>query len=194
MKIAVIGWGSLIWSPGNLALSSRWYDDGPYLPLEFARKSDDGRLTLVIHGDDKQSRTYWAESSLHDIDAACTNLKEREGTKLKHVQRVARADPDPDDDAVPGRKAIWEWLGRQEHDIEAAVWTALPPWEEFTLDVALAYLRELERNRDEAAAALRPAREYIRNAPAQTQTPLRERVRKELKWEDAVLSEVLFAR
>jgi hypothetical protein len=48
MKIAVIGWGSLIWCPGSLRIQTAWHNDGPSLPIEFARILKDGRLTLVI--------------------------------------------------------------------------------------------------------------------------------------------------
>ena len=49
MKIAVIGWGSLIWSKRDLEIEGDWIiGGGPVLPLEFSRVSKDGRLTLVI--------------------------------------------------------------------------------------------------------------------------------------------------
>ena len=65
MKIAVLGWGSLIWNKGKLRLTTNWTDGGPVLPIEFSRISDDGRLTLVIderHGVDVPTR--YAFSSL----------------------------------------------------------------------------------------------------------------------------------
>jgi hypothetical protein len=42
MKIAIVGWGSLIWDPRDLHLATA------ILPIEFSRISDNGRLTLVV--------------------------------------------------------------------------------------------------------------------------------------------------
>lgn len=38
-QIAIIGWGSLVWDPRDLPIESPWHDDGPELPIEFARIS-----------------------------------------------------------------------------------------------------------------------------------------------------------
>jgi hypothetical protein len=48
MRIAILGWGSLIWKPNGLPMSGDWKRGGPVLPIEFSRVSSDGRLTLVI--------------------------------------------------------------------------------------------------------------------------------------------------
>ena len=48
MKIAILGWGSLIWNPRILKVAGDWTLDGPTLPIEFSRISDNDRLTLVI--------------------------------------------------------------------------------------------------------------------------------------------------
>ena len=46
-KIAVLAWGSLIEKPAVLStIIDNWKPDGPKLPIEFARKSNDGYLTL----------------------------------------------------------------------------------------------------------------------------------------------------
>ena len=46
--IACIGWGSLIWDRRNLDVDGHWRADGPILPVEFARQSSNGRITLVL--------------------------------------------------------------------------------------------------------------------------------------------------
>ncbi len=48
MTIVCLGWGSLVWNRGGLRLVGEWNEDGPAIPIEFARQPDNGRMTLVI--------------------------------------------------------------------------------------------------------------------------------------------------
>jgi nitroreductase len=48
LRIACLGWGSLIWKPENLPIIGEWKNDGPMLPIEFSRESGGQRITLVI--------------------------------------------------------------------------------------------------------------------------------------------------
>ncbi|MDU1189996.1 MAG: hypothetical protein E6990_18890 [Enterobacter sp.] len=48
MKIACLGWGSLIWKSGALPVAGEWQTDGPSLPVEFCRVSDGGELATAI--------------------------------------------------------------------------------------------------------------------------------------------------
>src|SRR5436190_1350463 len=83
MEIAVLGWGSLIWCPGSLRIKTKWRSDGPRLPIEFARISRDGRVTLVVLPGAEDQPVYWALSEFDDLHDARGNLKEREGTPSK---------------------------------------------------------------------------------------------------------------
>ena len=47
MKIAILGWASLVWNPQQLPHKGDWKSGGPRLPIEFSRVSKDGRLTLA---------------------------------------------------------------------------------------------------------------------------------------------------
>lgn len=91
MKIAVLGWGSLIWCPKNLKIKDKnWKEDGPKLPIEFAGISSDKRLTLVIYPKylnqkDKWVQTQWAEMSVKSIEEAIINLGERERTSCRKI-------------------------------------------------------------------------------------------------------------
>ena len=60
-RIACLGWGSLCWQPEELKTLGGWRNDGPNLPLEFTRASDEGkgRLTLVITADVPEVGVLW---------------------------------------------------------------------------------------------------------------------------------------
>jgi hypothetical protein len=203
MEIAVIGWGSLIWCPGCLRIRSRWCSDGPKLPIEFARISGDGRLTLVIHAGSPEQptpeqQTYWALSEYENMKAARKNLKSREGTAFEHIHSLTASGQclGTVDSEICAR--IRDWLAAHKN-LHAAVWTGLPSnWDkkpvggEFSVEGAVQYLTELERARDEAKVAYDRAFEYLTNAPSQIQTPVRNIMRKERGWDDAPLARVLF--
>ena len=88
MKIAILGWGSLLWQPKNLQFDKEtgWSANGPFLPIEFARISKDGRLTLVITPKEtKEVKTYFAISSYETVEEAVLNLAVREGSGRKQI-------------------------------------------------------------------------------------------------------------
>lgn len=191
MKIAVLGWGSLIWCPGSLRIASKWFKDGPQLPIEFARVSDDGRLTLVlVNGDSHLQTIYWALSAFSDIDQAHEDLTKRERTNKKQIGVYKKGDT-PTDEI---KKAIKNWC--ESKDLDAALWTNLPPRDTkgnensvITPEEAVEYLKCLHKDEKEKA---KRAEEYIRNTPSQIDTSIRQRVRTELRWTDNELSASLF--
>lgn len=183
MEIAVLGWGSLIWEPRNLKVKVTWKTDGPLLPIEFARISNDGSLTLVLFPDADNVQTLWTYSFYDDLDAAIANLREREGTVPKRIGFISIPDGSSNCQAVPqvfGR--IHRWV--QEKEFDAVIWTDLPSnfekeeHKEFSEDNVIRYLKDLTGDK------LNSAETYVRNAPVQVRTKIRSRVEEELGWRD----------
>jgi hypothetical protein len=87
-KIAVLGWGSLIWNPGSLDASS-FKKDGPKLPLQFSRISRNNIVTLVSDLDfGVPVQTWYALSKKTTLRDAIENLRVREGTSSKNIAYV----------------------------------------------------------------------------------------------------------
>ena len=182
----MIGWGSLIWCNKSLSLASKWLRDGPSLPVEFARKSDDGRLTLVIVPGIPAQQTLWAVSAFDNLSGASADLRRREGGDATPIgvwsSEEKKADP----------FGIGAWC--HERGFNGAIWTALKPrWFKGAKrppspDEAITYLKSLKNN----MPLLKVAKEYICMAPAQINTVIRERVRIELDWKVIPLPSTLF--
>lgn len=175
MRIAILGWGSLIWDPRGLPREGVWQKPGPILPLEFSRVSRDCRLTLVLdpeYGD--LCETYFILSPRADLDDAIRDLRVREETRTSSIGFV-----DLERDRRNGRyaasiKAITGWA--TDSGFQGVVWTDLEGNFEtetakpFTVPNAVAYLGGLP------ATAKKNAMRYIRNAPEEISTPLRRGV------------------
>jgi hypothetical protein len=193
MKIAVIGWGSLIWDARNLRIASLWHKDGPKLPIEFARISSGPRLTLVIYRPYLLTQyavtTYWSLSAIGDRDDAIRNLKDREGNPkcpVHYLERGGQSDC-PDADI---RACVGDWIDAHG-ELDAAIWTGLESNWTGPLDEAevVNYLRELGRTNMTASSR---AEEYIRKTPAQIRTPYRRVIEAKLGWRPLVLPETFF--
>ncbi len=176
MKIACLGWGSLIWNPKNLLIQNKWFEDGPILRVEFTRQSDDGRMTLIIDNEAKPVRTLWALMTTDNLKASVESLKKRESIKkddLIHFIEVT------DETADETKQTIIDWLKYQ--NLDAAIWTGLSlnkgiQKERPDIESVIRHLRELEHN------ARKVAEEYIRKAPKQIDTEYRRRIESEFGW------------
>ena len=180
MTIACLGWGSLIWDPRELPILRTWFEDGPLLPIEFARESDDGRITLVLAEDRSLVRSRWALMDVADHASAREALGRREGVPpenlLKHVGMWVRKS------GANGlcAEAIEEWAAGL--GLDSVVWTALPPGMRGApgtvpnADEIITHILGLD-----PAASLR-AEEYVRRAPIQVDTPIRRALELRFGW------------
>jgi len=179
MKIACLGWGSLVWDPRELPVQEKWFEDGPFLPIEFARKSNNGRLTLVIVPDYEVSvRSLWTLFSVNTIEEARESLFRREGgLSEKNIARDIAVWPNrnPNDSVI---LEIERWA--QVLGLEAVLWTALTPNfgnnQHPTNKQAVKYLHGLPHEQR------RNAEHYIRMTPRQVDTPYRRRFEAEFGW------------
>lgn len=181
MRIAVLGWGSLIWCPRNLKIKGQWYEDGPLLPIEFARVSKDRRLTLVLFPGADNQQTLWAYSFCEDLDEAIENLREQERTNQMKIGFVSIPGSRSRCQAVPQvRGTIRKWV--EEKGIDAVIWTDLPSnfkektCMEFNADNVIIYLKDLSGDK------LNKAEKYFRRAPWQVTTKIRRRTEREFGW------------
>lgn len=185
VSVAVLGWGSLIWRPTDhgvtldLQTPGLWACDGPNLPIEFARISQDDSLTLVVlPGSAETVVTLWSVSSLSESDAV--------------LNLAAREDISKNFDAIHGVRMNGSKIGRVDAEVaahvhgwmserqalSAVIWTglgtALSRWREkgytdgFSVDNAISYFRSLKGDAADRAF------EYLRNAPAQIDTRVRQ--------------------
>lgn len=144
------------------------------MPIEFARQSSNGRLTLVILPSGTPVKTLWTKLNCQRISEAREALRAREETAL------GRIDFWPDGPRSRYGDVIGEWASAL--GLKGAVWTALPPSFDGkndrvpTQQEALAYLSALTGKTRELAE------EYIRKAPHAIRTTYREAIEKELGW------------
>lgn len=169
-SIACLGWGSLVWNPGDLPIRGSWLTTGPQVCVEFLRQSKNGRITLVLDQSAAPVQSQWAMMASDDIPKAITALRLRENIRAKNETRDIgvwrKGDPSPQ--LIPG---LAQWAVGQ--NLDAVIWTNLGP--KFkgearapTIDEVVSYLTSLtgEKRRD--------AEEYLRKAPVDT--PYRRKI------------------
>lgn len=184
MNVACLAWGSLVWNPKDLPIQRCWFDDGPFVPVEFTRQSKDGRITLVIDKNAEPARVLWARMTLTDLEGAMKALSDREGiTAANWKSRIGNwetGNPAPKDIA-----SLPAWA--QAHGIDAVIWTALGPQytkkgetkptkERPSIEWVLSYLQDLTGPTRDVVE------QYFRCAPQQIDTQYRRRVEAALGW------------
>jgi hypothetical protein len=149
------------------------------LPLEFARESSDGRITLVIVDTPNRVQSLWAMLMSRDLRCAKEALAVREGVSIskRGVIGFWTRRSNSGHREVP---AIGEWA--LQRGLDGVVWTALKPGfggarGKLPTEVeVIEFLRRLN-GRERLAAE-----EYVRKAPTQINTRYRRRIEEELGW------------
>ena len=180
MRVAFIGWGSLVWNPGDLLVQGEWFQDGPLLPIEFCRHSNNGRLTLVISPGKPELRALWALSSAATLAEAVESLQKREGmTGPQQIKDKNTGVWPADPKHASVRESVSKWGVAK--CLDAVVWTALEPrcHKEKrcpTAEEAVSIIRDLPHEKK------RIAEEYVRRTPIQIDTDFRRRFEQEFGW------------
>jgi hypothetical protein len=176
VKIACLGWGSLIWKPEALPLASEWHKDGPAFPIELSRVGDGGELATAVCVNAPLTRAFWALLNADTLHHAVAALREREQIPVSRSDGVGvmvfNSTP-------AGPLADWA----AEKKLDAVIWTALPPRIHglegripCVKDV-LDYLRTLEGEKRQHA------QDYLSRVPAEFETPYRQAIRTHLGWD-----------
>lgn len=178
MTIVCLGWGSLVWDPRELPIRT-WYSDGPPMPIEFARESRDGRITLVVAEESPPLPVLWSVLNVSSLIDARQALAAREKIQEKNFERSIGAwsrELSTNHAEVASVKAWAETM-----DVSGVVWTALKPRFSHQLrmpscEEIVEYLSGLEGD------TRRFAEEYVRRAPPEIETPYRVEIERQLGW------------
>ncbi|MBG6172544.1 hypothetical protein IWQ55_000430 [Labrenzia sp. EL_208] len=163
-----------------MPISHEWREDGPKLPIEFARKSVDGRMTLVVCGQGTECPTLWNTLSSASLQEAREALAKREG--LPSTKNAAFWSGSGASDHI-GAEIVGAWA--KKHGFEGVVWTGLPPKSPVTdqnndypsIEEVISHLSGLKGH-----SAFK-AEEYVRKAPNQIATAYRTRIVEEFGWD-----------
>jgi len=181
MEIACLGWGSLVWDPRSIPIRGKWFDDGPLLPIEFARESNDGRITLVISNTDHQVRTLWSLMSLTNLEAAKKALAIREGISESNIKNCIGF-------WVRNTSTINYLCGKEigiwgeQLNLDAVLWTNLKYGFKNSRD-KMPSCSEIIKHLNKLPYEIKKvAKEYIQKAPIQIDTEYRRQIQEELSW------------
>jgi hypothetical protein len=180
MKVAILGWGSLLWDRRAEfdEYHEAWQLDGPSLKLEFSRISRCRRnsLTLVVdYRNGSPCQVAYALSKRDNPDDAICDLRCREGTVRKKIGFYFADGPrkQPKDDEP--WKTVRNWASEKGMDV--VIWTNLASnfkeeskiigYKPFSLEAAVSYIQALSAEEKAKAA------EYVWRAPDFIDTALR---------------------
>ncbi|MCO4794301.1 MAG: hypothetical protein KC493_11340 [Bacteriovoracaceae bacterium] len=181
MNIACLGWGSLVWDPRELPFRGKWHIDGPSLPIEFARESMDGRITLVITEHSVTSNSLWSIMNVSSINDAKIALADREGISPKFINNsIGYWDKNSNSCHGLSSEEIKKWA--ENKNLDGVVWTNLKYGFRSSRGRMPEYIDVLEHLKALSGKSYSVAEEYVRNTPSQVKTEFRAKLEKDLGW------------
>lgn len=165
-----------------MPIQGPWLFNGPQVKVEFLRQSKSNNITLVLHESARPHPSCWATMETTNIDEARESLRLRERTPNINnigVWKIGENSP-----ALITNLETWAGL----HQIEAVIWTALPPKYMNKSHIVPTIEQIIDHFRTLKDEELKKAEEYVRKAPRQIATAYRERIEMDLGW--TCLSEV----
>ena len=180
MSVICLGWGSLVWNPGCLPIEGDWHTDGPTLPIEFARESKDGRITLVLTEDAEPVKSLWTILEVTSLDEAKRCLAKREEICSHNVKYSIGFWEKGGKSHGRCKSVVGKWASSA--NLNSVIWTNLKfgfkgrrdqmP----TVEEVVCHLQGLDET------ARQKAKVYVRYAPRQIRTMYRARIEAVLGW------------
>jgi hypothetical protein len=181
--IICLGWGSLVWDYRELPIHRRWFDDGPFIRVDFLRQSQDNRITLVLHEDSLPVRSLWAVMTSGTLEDAKLALAAREGmtssNPTKYIGSWSRGDASP---TCIHELPAWA----NAHGVEHVIWTALGPKLASATTARPTKEQVVEHLGALTGTARDNAEKYIRFTPPQIDTEVRRHIEATLGWTSVV--------
>lgn len=173
--------GSLIWDARELPLNTSWHDDGPFLPIEFARESADGRITLVLIDSKDTVMSLWVLMNVDNINEAKSALAHREGISDKNIKySIGFWDKSSEQCHGKSSSEIKSW--EKKKNLDGVVWTNLKYGFKESRDDMPEYTQILSHLQALSTEQSIIAEEYVRKTPIQVNTEYRARLETDLKW------------
>ena len=181
MEIACLGWGALIWDARELPLNATWNEDGPLLPIEFARESADGRITLVLIDSHNTVRSLWALMDVENIGDAKIALAKREGITDKNIKySIGFWDKSSNDSHGHSSSEIEVWAKKM--NLDGVVWTNLKYGLKQSRAEMPEYSHILSHIQNLSPERSAVAESYVKKTPVQVNTEYRAKLEADLNW------------
>ena len=181
---SVPGLGFVGFESNALNIRRGWFEDGPLLPIEFARKSNDNRVTLVLQENAPVVRSLWALMSVTTLDDARKSLTLREGltgaTAPKNIGYWSTSNGSDKGNGVDIIAQVSQWASSLH--LDAVIWTGLKPnFTSVRYDDGLT-LEVIKHIANMTPEERRNAELYVRSTPMQIDTNVRRQIEKEFGW------------